>query len=424
MARRSFLAELNRAIQTSAREAERVQRRREREEQAALRTAEQRRKQEASLRQQAAKASTAERKRLEKEAEEAAAAAHLEARLAEVEDLNAHLEESYAEIDGLLLATLSVDNHVDLESLKQEVKHPPFERADLEQPNPAPAKPEPPQMPALIEPSGPTGLRGLVGKWGHAKRLEQARRLHEADCVEWEKTRRRLEAEHATALVAHVRSEEERLVQLEAERARYARECEAREAEILEHNAAVDKLAADLGYGVVEAVEEYVTIVMSNSVFPDHFPVSTEFQFDPANAELRARAVVPGPDQVPSIKAYKYTKSSDEISGSQLSRKACKDRYASAVHQVAIRILHEVFEADRRGIIQAIALEVGTDTVHPATGLSTYLPFVAVASAREIFLKFDLSSVVPLATLGHLGAAVSKNPYELVPIDPTGVRKA
>jgi restriction system protein len=356
--------------------------------------------------------------------EKEAAAAHLEARLAEVDDLNAELQEVYTEIDGLLAATLSVDDHVDLETLKQEVKHPPFDRPDLKRPIPAPAKPEPPERPALMEPDAPTGLRGLFGKRGHVKRLEEARRQHEADYLEWKETVKRLEVEYEAALEAHVRDEELRLVQLETERARYAKDCEVREAKIAEQNAAVDKLASNLGYGVVEAVEEYVAIVMSNSVYPDHFPVITEFVFDPAHAELRVHAVVPDPGQVPSVKAYKYTKASDEITGSQLSKKACKDRYASAVHQVAIRILHEVFEADRRGIIQSISLEVGTETIHPATGLATYLPFVAVASVRDTFMKFDLSSVVPLATLNHLGAAVSKNPYELVPIDPTGVRKA
>lgn len=424
MGRRGFLAELNRAIQRSAREAERAQRQREREERAVQRTAEQRSKQEARLRQQAARASDAERRRLEKEAEKEAAAAHLEARLAEVDDLNAELQEAYAEIDGLLAATLSVDDYVDLETLKQEVKHPPFDRSDLERPIPAPEKPKPPEMPALIEPDAPTGLRGLFGKREHAKRLEEARRHHEAESFEWEETVKRLEAQHEAALEAHIRDEERRLAQLEAARARYAKDCEAREAEIAEQNAAVDRLASNLGYGVIEAVEEYVAIVMSNSVYPDQFPVITEFQFDPEHAELRVRAVVPGPDQVPSVKAYRYIKASDEITASQLSKKACKDRYASALHQIAIRILHEVFEADRRGIIQSIALEVGTEAIHPATGLVTYLPFVAVASARDTFMKFDLSSVVPLATLDHLGAAVSKNPYELVPIDPTGVRKA
>lgn len=420
MGRRGFFASLERAIREAERQAARDQRQRERESKVAYRAAERYRKEEERLRVQMAKADAAERKRLEKEA----AAAHVEARLAEVEDLNAQLEEVYAEIDGLLAATLDVDDHVDLENLKQVAKHPPFDRQELEKPIPTPAKPEPPVIPAVVLPAAPKGLRSLFGKKGHEQRVEEARRQYVVDVRRWEESIKRQEAQHEADLATHARAEQQRLEQLEVEKARYAKECEAREAEAAEQNAAVDQFAADLGYGVVEAVEEYVSIVMANSSYPDHFPVTTEFTFDPVTAELRICAVIPGPDQVPSIKAYKYTKSSDEISESALSKKACKDRYASAVHQVAIRTLHEVFEADRRGIIQSISLEVGTETIHPATGLATYIPFVSVASARDTFVEFDLSSVVPLATLQHLGAAVSKNPYELTPIDPTGVRKA
>src|SRR5665811_1864317 len=142
-----------------------------------------------------------------------------------------------------------------------------------------------------------------------------------------------------------------------------------------------DKLIADLGYGVVDAVQEYVSIVLSNSVYPDDFLVEHDFEFDAATAELRLRVLVPGPDRLSTTSAYKYTKSSDEITAASLSQKACKDRYASAVHQVALRSMHEVFEADRRGLIKTISLEVGTETIDPATGREGYIPFVAACAA-------------------------------------------
>ncbi|MDQ0850645.1 hypothetical protein QFZ65_002583 [Arthrobacter sp. B3I9] len=71
-------------------------------------------------------------------------------------------------------------------------------------------------------------------------------------------------------------------------------------------------------------------------------------------------------------------KASDEITSVALSQKESKDRYAGIVHQVVLRTLHEVFEADRRALIQSIALEVGTQTINPATGNETYIPFAAV----------------------------------------------
>ena len=218
--------------------------------------------------------------------------------------------------------------------------------------------------------------------------------------------------------------EAQRLSALEAERARYAAECSAREVKAAKHNKALDELIANLGYGAADAVQEYVAIVLSNSVYPSNFPIKHEFQFDPATAELRFRVLVPGPDTVPDIKAYKYTKSSDEITGTSLSQRACRDRYTGAVHAVALRSVHEVFEADRRGLIKTISLEVGTETIDPATGRDTYIPFVATGAERDSFLEFDLSSVVPAATLAHLGAAISKNPFGLVPADTTGIRRS
>jgi len=211
---------------------------------------------------------------------------------------------------------------------------------------------------------------------------------------------------------------------LEVERARYANECAEREAAVEERNKAIDTLISDLGYGAVHAVREYVSIVLSNSVFPGHFPVEHDFEFDPATAELRLRALMPNPDKVPTAAAYKYAKSSDEITATSLSQKACKDRYANAVLQVALRSMHEVFEADRRGLISTISLQVGTQAIDPATGREGYIPFVAVGAERDTFLGFDLANVFPAATLSHLGAIVSKSPYDLVAVNTSGIRRS
>lgn len=151
----------------------------------------------------------------------------------------------------------------------------------------------------------------------------------------------------ATVADTYARQEAERLEDLAQERARYDKECAAREAEVSEHNAALDGLITNLGYGTVDAVQEYISLVLSNSVYPTPFQVEHTATFEPSTAELRLRALVPGPGDVPDIKRYQYTKSSDEITTTSLSQKASKDRYAGAVHQVALRSLHEIFEAPR-----------------------------------------------------------------------------
>jgi len=425
MARRGVFAEIQRQVRVSQQQKQRAQRAAVREHDASARRAEQARKFAERAQAQALRGASelwetsgAERKLLDREAK----AAHVAAMQADVEERNTGLAVVYDEIDTVLAATLDVDDYVDLETLRRTVEHPEFDRADLET-----AISRPPPIPEPVEPifAPPLPPRGLFGK---KKKLAEAAATAEAAHAEahaaWQAETASLPGRRQATLDEHATAEGARVSALKNERARYDGECAARDAEVAQHNTALDALITNLGYGTADAVQEYVSIVLANSAYPAHFEVDSDFTFDPTTAELRLRTLVPGPDKVPGIKAYKYTKTSDEITTTALSQKASKDRYAGAVHQVALRSMHEVFEADRRGLVGTISLEVGTETIHPATGQSTYIPFVAVAAERDAFIEFDLSAVVPAATLEHLGAAVSKNPHGLVEAKGSGVRRS
>lgn len=417
---RGFFAEMQHQAKVMAREEAKAQREAERRHKAAVRAAEQERKAAERAAKQLARAHAAEQKRLEKEAKDA----HYAAMEADVERLNLELELIYKEIDSLLVATLSVDDYVDLEALKVVAEHPPFDRVDLEAVLPAPEAVANPPEPTLALPPAPRGLGVLFGKKKHAKAVENAQASHELAVVAWNEELARIATVNESAIEKHAEAEAQRICDLKGERARYASECSKRETDAKKHNDDVDALIVNLGYGTVEAVQDYVSIVLSNSVYPDCFPVNHDFDFDPATAELRLRALVPSPASLPDTRQYKYVKSSDEITKTSLSQKAQRDRYSDAIVQVALRSLHEVFEADRRGIIKTIALEVGTHTIDPATGRDRFFLFVATGAERQAFLEFDLSNVVPNATLAHLGASVSKNPFGLVVADASGIRRS
>lgn len=411
--RRGFLAEM----QHQARLAEQRQRAAARQQLAAARRAEQAQKAAERAQAAATRAAEADRKRLEREA----LAAHVAAMQAEVESLNLGLSEHYAELDGLLEATLGVDDFVDLETLRVVAEHPPFPAEQLRRPTPSPTPIADPPLPVRGEVPAPTGL------FGKKKKLEAAHAAVEqqyaTDYYAWQAATEALPGRRAAQAAEYDEAERARLVSLEEAEQRYAAECEARERDAAEQNEELDQLIAGLGYGTVDAVQEYVSIVLMNSVYPEHFPVKHESSFDPTAAELTLRLTIPGPEAVPKTKAFKYTKSTDQITETQLSQKDMKDRYAGIVHQVALRSLHEVFEADRREIVRSISLELGAKTISPATGRETYVPFVAVAVERSAFAGLDLSSVVPSATLDHLGATVSKNPMGLVEIDSSGIKR-
>ncbi|MEH3052697.1 MAG: hypothetical protein PGN13_01635 [Patulibacter minatonensis] len=420
MAKRGFFAEIHHQNQLAAKRREQELRARSRAHQAAVREAERTRKQAERAAAQLARATAAEQKQAEREAKRF----HEEARLAEADFRNAALAETIDELDSILAATLDVDDYVDLESFRTVVAHPPFPRKDLEVGLPKPVRGSSPEAPKFVEPPAPTGIGKLMGgRKKHEEAIAQARAVHEDALASWQAEVDALPARLDRDVAAWELAESERRRELLNARNAYEAECKRNDQAADAANAQLDALISGLAAGEDEAIEEYIGIVLGNSVYPQRLAVEHEFTFDRELGELELTVLIGPPSIVPDVKVYRYVKSKDEIAATPATKKDMKERYASVVAQVALRTLHEVFEADREGKIGTIALVVATEANDPATGVHQRANLAAVGAARETFLTFDLNNVVPLATLQHLGAAVSKNPFELKTIDGApGVR--
>ena len=418
--RRGFFAELQYQSQLAAKRQAQAERAQARAYAAAVRQAERAEREAERAAAAAARARTAEQKAAEREAKRL----REESRLAEVEALNARLAETGDELESILSATLTVDDFVDLEALRVSASHPPFPRADLEVPTPEVVPVSAPPEPVFVEPEAPKGLGSMLGgKKKHAAAVAQAREAFDSEHREWEVESASVPVRQLEQMQQRDALEQQRLRDLQAARDAYERECEAREAEAAQANEKLDSLISGLAAGEHEAVQEYVGIVLGNSVYPEILAIEHDYEFDADTRELTLTVLICPPDRLPTERAYRYVKAKDEITAASLPKKELKERYASIVHQVAVRTLHEIFEADRAGKIQTITLQVATETKDPATGLERRVAFVGVGAERDSFMRFDLRNVVPEATLEHLGAAVSKNPYELVGIDEApGVR--
>lgn len=418
--RRGFFAELNYQAQQAEKRRRQQEAAVQRAHVAAQRELERARKRADVAAAAAARASAAEKK----SAETAVARLHVEAQLAHVAEQNARLAGEFADIDGLLAWTLDIDDYVDLESLKVTAEHAPFDPGRLATPTPAVAEPEYAPEPGFQEPPAPSGLSAAFGgKKRHEKAVTEAKVAFEKAFKDWSDIDSALRERHAENLARREQQEADRLHKLAEAEIAYKKECEQREADAAARNAELDALVNGLAFDVESAIEDYIGIVLSNSVYPDVFPVEHDFEFSITSRELTLAVTVPEPSTVPAVKEYKYVKARDEITSTPLPVREQKERYANAVWQVAVRTLHEVFEADRRGKIHSISLTVGVKTIAPATGQPITVPLVVVAADRDTFTAFDLANVVPKATLEHLGAALSKSPFDLTPADTTrGVR--
>jgi restriction system protein len=352
-----------------------------------------------------------DRKAWEKEVK----AAHVSSQEAEVDLMNAQVNDMFDALDGLLEATIEVDDYIDLKTLLKSEETTPFDRPELEEAVPPPLPPRLPSEPKYKEPPQPKGFFGKKKKLAAAIKSETE--AHAAARKKWEKVVTNLQDGQKADLEKHAEGEALRVETLAAEKTRFRSEIET-------YNASVESFITNLSYGDADAIQEYIALVVENSNYPEHFPVRHDFSFDPSTAELSMQVSILSPNEFPAVKSYKYVKTSDEIRATELSVAEKKKRYCSAIYQVAIRSLHEVFEADRRDLIQTISLEVGTIEKEPATGKTEFLAFVGVSAGKEPFMEFDLSGLVPLATLNHLGAAISKDPLNLVSVDVKGIRKS
>lgn len=369
--RRGFFAELQREAERQRVQAERAQR-------AAIREAE--RQERENLRAAALHEREAKRR-------------YAEAREREAESLNRELDEAQAALDSLLSATLSVDDHIELESLKKPWREPAFDPGGLAQPL---SRPTPTEVPKL----GPL-TRALPG--GRRRHEDEVERMRQAD---------------AAALADYERREAERERKLAAARDAHEQRVAERRGEHDAENARVDAFITGVHERDPEALSDYFGLVLDGSGYPETFPRWHRLAYVPESRQLVVELQLPALDALPSAKSFRYVKARDEITSTAAAAKDRKTRYASMIAQMALRTLHELFEADRFDAIETIVLNGIVDSVDPRTGQPARPCLVTVRTTRETFAQLDLAHVDPHACLRHLSAAVSKSPTEFAPVRP------
>ena len=167
-----------------------------------------------------------------------------------------------------------------------------------------------------------------------------------------------------------------------------------------------------------EAVVRYLDLVLEAAEYPDGFPHSWRLAYAAASGHLAIEYELPKMDVVPNDKAYKYVKSSDTITPSARPATQIRSIYAEVLRQTALRVVHEVLEADRGGAVRTVVFNGYVNGTDPATGRKVRPCLVALATSRERFLDVDLARVDTVACLAHLEARVSKDPSKLQAVEP------
>jgi len=319
---------------------------------------------------------------------------YVESRSADANFQAEQLQDFIAQLETVLSQTLSVDDYVAFESLKEPVDVEPFDPRGLD-------VPEAPPAPLQLPPE-PTGLASRVpgAKERHARAVADVTARYEQASADWtEGEQRRKEA-------------------LAAARRKYEETAAKKQAEAEPRNAEIEARRADFEAGKPDAIVWYFSEVLQTRAYPSGFPHQFRMAFVPESKQLVVEVELPNYDIVPEVASYKYVKAGDAIEPTKRPVTQRKALYASLIAQITLRTLHELFEADRMAKLETIVFNGYVETTDKATGHAVKPHLVTVRTSRDVFTAIDLSKVDPAVCLKGLNASVSRSPAELTPVRP------
>lgn len=232
--------------------------------------------------------------------------------------------------------------------------------------------------------------------------------------------------ERLSDALAYWRSAEKEANQVEAERKscldslilEYDASLKSYEKRCDDQDARVDDLRSRWLEGSPDAVEQHAELVLNASEYPDWIEPDFSVAFDDQGKIIVVDYELPPMDVVPTLTEVKYVAARDEYKEKHITNAQLKKLYDSVLYQIALRTLHELFEADKAANLKLIVLNGWVTRVNPGTGNKERKCILSVQSSGEQFASLDLAQVEPKACFKNLKGVAASSLSELAPVSP------
>jgi restriction system protein len=171
--------------------------------------------------------------------------------------------------------------------------------------------------------------------------------------------------------------------------------CRKLEARIREHNVVIDAQKSRYVSGDPGAIEEYCDLVLSRSSYPSTFPQEFQINYDSSTRTLVIDYQLPAPRDLSTLREVRYIASRNEFKEMHLKDREIKVLYSNAVYQIALRTLHEIFEADQIDAIDAIVFNGWVRSIDPRSGHQIRACIASVQAMKDEFNRINLAAVEP-----------------------------
>lgn len=234
----------------------------------------------------------------------------------------------------------------------------------------------------------------------------------------WVEEKRLCDEQNAQRLADFNRQVEVAKSSYESDTARYLSEESAFGAQRQDYNLRVSKQQA--AYEALEpaAMNDFFELVLDTSKYPESFPREWEMDYLADSRMLIVDYTLPAPAQMPKIKEVKYLSTKEEFKEMFCSERETNALYDSALYQITLRTVHELFTADYANALDAIVFNGIVHGVDRASGHNTIACVLSLEASKDEFLAIQLANIEPKACFKMLKGVGSSQLHGLSPIAP------
>jgi restriction system protein len=336
----------------------------------------------------------------------------------ESKDRTEEAQNKLNELTSLIQATLSVNDALDWDLLKNS----------LEFPEPQPKLKQKPTKPKLEDVGREPLITdkdfqpqiGIFDKLfgGKKAKEEQAQIAYELVLSGYNKSKKEAEEQYKQAL-----SEYEKIIESNnQEFVVKLAEWKSREADYLAlaqvQNELIDAQKQKYLSGDHDAVVDYNEMVLSHSDYPECFLKEFDLDYLPETKTLIVDYRLPYIDDLPTLKEVKFIQSRQEFQEKHISASELNKLFDEVIYQTTLRTVHEIFEADVVGAIDSVVFNGIVNYIDKSSGHDTSACIVSLQTVKDEFLGINLAHVEAKACFKNLKGVGSSKLHGMSPIAP------
>lgn len=183
-------------------------------------------------------------------------------------------------------------------------------------------------------------------------------------------------------------------------------------------NLCVDDLRTKYFEGNNRAIEKYCALVLSKSEYPDWMQKDFQLAYNSENRTLVVEYELPEITALPNTASIKYVAARNAFETKDVPKGRMSANYDSLLYQIALRTLHEMFEADIPNYLDAVAFNGVLTAPDAATGKLTTKCILSIQAEKLPFEELVLSNIDPKACFKALKGLSAPTLTTKTPVAP------